>query len=151
MARYRWRRAIRGVRIIVRVKNSFLGIPDDLWLSNSENNSCTFLGNSKTKQSSEKPYVPSLHKSLTWNTTYSLKFCNLVQLLTIFCTDVNTDLPPSSSIENMFWCVAARWKINLSCQPLSSVSKPFALAQMFGNQHFRWSLIRPRGAINLFF
>jgi len=30
MARYRWRRAIRGVRIIVRVKNSFLGIPEGL-------------------------------------------------------------------------------------------------------------------------
>ena len=32
MARYRWRRAIRGVRMIVRVKNSFLGIPEGLWL-----------------------------------------------------------------------------------------------------------------------
>jgi len=30
MARYRWRRAIREVRVIVRVKNSFMGIPEDL-------------------------------------------------------------------------------------------------------------------------
>jgi hypothetical protein len=30
MARYRWRRAIREVRMMVKVKNSFCGIPEGL-------------------------------------------------------------------------------------------------------------------------
>ena len=30
LARYRWRRAIREVRMMVKVKNSFKGIPEDL-------------------------------------------------------------------------------------------------------------------------
>lgn len=30
LARYRWRRAIREVRMLVKVRNSFLGIPEDL-------------------------------------------------------------------------------------------------------------------------
>ena len=88
--------AIQGVRIIVQMKNSFLGTPEGLWPVHSENNFYTFESQKEKEKSSEKPRllvalsnVPSLHKSLI-----CLIFCNLVQLLTIFCTDVNTDLPP---------------------------------------------------------
>ena len=181
MARYRWRRAIRGVRMIVRVKNSFLGIPEGLWpfltveLCSMESQkprlwryflceqsdvwgslfrwktassgflrasdlyiTLLHLRISKNKQSSEKPrtlVALSLmchHYIKVWLVWYFVTLFSCWQYFALMSIQI---CPPS--IQNMFWCVGVRWKINLSRQPLSPLSQP--LAQMFGNQQSRWS------------